>query len=147
MAFTYDVSTDRGKVRLLIGDTDTNDQLLQDNEIDFFLTQANDNVYLAAAYAAEAIAATFSRKADTDVESVSIKYSQRSEQYRKLSSRLEGKGKRVKGSIPSPSITGISHDAIRTQRQDEDRVQEKFNIDRFSNPPNAYDLDEEDLWS
>jgi len=35
-------------VRLLVGDTDTSDQLVQDEEINFALAQANDNVYYAA---------------------------------------------------------------------------------------------------
>lgn len=45
MAFTYDLATDRGKVRLLIQDTDTvteANQFYDDDEIDCFLTLAGD---------------------------------------------------------------------------------------------------------
>lgn len=136
MAFTYVVSTNRGKVRLLIGDTDSNNVLLQDDEIDFFLSESNDNVYLAASYAARSISGKFSREADTTVESVSKSYSQRSRQYSQLAAQLEAQSKRVRGSIPTPAISGISKDAINTQREDEDRVQGKFYMDKFSNPQN-----------
>ena len=37
MAFTYDISTNRGKVRFLVGDTDATDYFLEDNEIDYLL--------------------------------------------------------------------------------------------------------------
>ena len=52
MAFTYSPSTDAGKVRLLIGDTDTSDatkQIFDDDEISAFLSLGNSEVYPAAA--------------------------------------------------------------------------------------------------
>ncbi len=60
MSFTYSLSTDRGKVRLKIRDTDTSDalrQIFQDDEIDFFLTEAGSDLNLAAAGALDSIAA------------------------------------------------------------------------------------------
>ena len=60
MAFTYDPTTDRGRVRLQIGDTDTvnaDRQLFTDAEIDAFLALNTSIVKLAAADALEAIAA------------------------------------------------------------------------------------------
>lgn len=38
MAFTYDLTTDRGKVRLLLSDTDSSAYVFEDDEIDYFLT-------------------------------------------------------------------------------------------------------------
>ena len=61
MAFTYDVSTDRGKVRLLIGDTDesnVNAQVFQDADVDALLTLENADVRLAAAQALDSMAAS-----------------------------------------------------------------------------------------
>lgn len=58
MAFTYDVSTDRGRVRLLISDTDVSDAsrtIFDDSEIDAFLG-LESNVFYAAANALCAIA-------------------------------------------------------------------------------------------
>lgn len=60
MAFTYVLATDRGKVRLKIRDTDTADatrQIFQDDEIDYFLTEAGTDLNLAAAGALDAIGA------------------------------------------------------------------------------------------
>ena len=55
MAFTYDVSSDRGKVRLLCTDTLESNAIFQDAEIDAFLAM-NTGVRLAAAAALEVIA-------------------------------------------------------------------------------------------
>ncbi|MBK8200314.1 MAG: hypothetical protein IPK75_18360 [Acidobacteria bacterium] len=55
MAFTYDVSTDRGKVRLLCTDVIESNAIFQDAEIDAFLSM-NTSVRLAAAAALEVIA-------------------------------------------------------------------------------------------
>ena len=63
MAATYDVTTDRGKVRLMIGDTDVTpatDAHYTDAEIDAFLTMASGSLLLAASYALEAWAAILS---------------------------------------------------------------------------------------
>ena len=60
MSFTYDLTTARGKTRLKIRDTDTADvtrQIFQDDEIDFFLTEAASDLNLAAAGALDAVAA------------------------------------------------------------------------------------------
>jgi len=38
MAFTYDLTTDRGAVRLRLSDTDASAYVFEDTEIDYFLT-------------------------------------------------------------------------------------------------------------
>lgn len=62
MAFTYDVTSDRGKVRLLITDTDENSAIFTDDEIDAFLTMTqidNENeIRLAAAQALDTLASS-----------------------------------------------------------------------------------------
>ena len=62
MAFTYDLTTDRGQVRLLITDTDHDNPIFQDNEIDFFISNtavdSSNDVNLAGAKALETIAAS-----------------------------------------------------------------------------------------
>jgi|GEM_PF-3308082 len=66
MALTFDVTTSRGKVRLLIHDTDTAtaaNQLFTDAEIDAFLSLENQEVYAAAAAACESIASSAARSA------------------------------------------------------------------------------------
>ena len=64
MAFTMDPTTDRGKVRLLVSDTDTAvaaNQIFSDAEIDALLTLESGDVYMAAAAAAESISASAAR--------------------------------------------------------------------------------------
>ncbi len=57
MAFNYDITTPRGKVRLLIGDTVDVGHQFEDDEIDAFLTMASGSILTAAGYALEAWAA------------------------------------------------------------------------------------------
>ena len=58
MACTYDIDTDRGKVRRLINDISTTACTFPDTEIDAFLSMAGGSVLLAASYACESLAAT-----------------------------------------------------------------------------------------
>lgn len=58
MAFTYDVATNRGKVRLNIGDTVEASAIFIDDEIDAFLSLAGGDVFYASAIALLGIAST-----------------------------------------------------------------------------------------
>lgn len=57
MAYTYDVTTARGQVRLLSFDTPEAQAIFSDDEIDAFLSLEDDDVYLAAANALDTKAA------------------------------------------------------------------------------------------
>lgn len=145
MTFTYDeadISTDLAKVRTILGDTDSADPLLSDEQINYYLS-VQANVFAASSMAAQAIQAKYSRLADTSVESVSVKYSQKAAAYAKLSEDMNRRSLESASNIPLPSVLGVSKDAIDTQRADSDRVQSKFYMDKFSNPPEA-DSDDED---
>lgn len=49
MAFTYDVSTDRGKVRLLVSDTDAGNYVWEDAEVDAVIAmQLASTLYVSA---------------------------------------------------------------------------------------------------
>lgn len=56
MSFTYDPSTDAGKVRMLCTDRDSANQIFSDTEIDAFLSMEGSSVRRAAALALETIA-------------------------------------------------------------------------------------------
>lgn len=58
MSFTYDVSTDAGKVRLIITDTDAALPLFQDDEIAAWLALKGGSILLAAASALDTIASS-----------------------------------------------------------------------------------------
>ena len=63
-------------VRLLLGDTDSNDQQVQNEEIAFALAQNNNNVYYAGAWCARIVAAKYSRKVTTSIDNaISADYS------------------------------------------------------------------------
>lgn len=55
MVFTYNIENDAGVVRMLIGDTDADNALFQDAEIDALLTLEGGVVRLAAAQALDTI--------------------------------------------------------------------------------------------
>ena len=84
MAWTYDASlidaaTAIGRryiVRLMISDTNTADQLLQDEEIDYFLDKNDDSIRYAALDAIRALIAKFSRAADERMGHTEVKRSQ-----------------------------------------------------------------------
>lgn len=58
MAFTYDLSTDVGKVRLLIPDSVSSDHIFSDEELTAILTMESDNVKRATAAALDTLASS-----------------------------------------------------------------------------------------
>lgn len=142
MAWSYDptnlnTTTASGRlnsVRLLVGDTDSNDQLVQNEEIMFGLGQANNNVYYAAAWVCRTVAAKFSRMVDTQLDgALSASYSTRSKQYQQLATQIEGQGKKTSGKSLGVFGGGISVSAITVVNEDPDRVKPAFTIDQFDN--------------
>lgn len=61
MSFSYDLTTDAGKVRLLVADTNSSDYVWEDAEISAFLTMAGDSVFDAAAIALRSAASDFKK--------------------------------------------------------------------------------------
>lgn len=109
MAWTYggDPSANsRDKVRFLIGDTDTTNQLLQDAEITFLLAQWNDDAYVAASHACDALAAKFAAKSDYSKSvgdlSISTQYGQQADRYRQLGAQLMAQA--TQSAPPSPTF-------------------------------------------
>src|SRR5262245_24926334 len=90
MTFTYastDLSTTLAQVRLTIGDTNSADPLLTDEEINYAILSGG-SVNSSAAIAADWISAKFARLADKSVGDLSISQSQKAKQYADLSARL-----------------------------------------------------------
>lgn len=113
--------TDRDWIRFVIGDTDSTDELLQDEEIDAAITNEG-NKYAAAAMCAEAIGGKFSRQSNKTVGPLSISASERSAQYFALAERLRRSiGRRV-----AAWAGGISESEMRDAEKDTDRVEPSF---------------------
>ena len=144
MAWSYD-ETDLGtttasgrlnSVRLLLGDTDTNDQQVQNEEITFGLAQTNDNVYFAAAWCARVVAAKYSRQVNTSLDgALSADYTDLAKQYTGLAESLEYQGKKA-GAVVGIKAGGISKARVDVVRANTDRIVPSFRRDRFRNPPN-----------
>lgn len=64
-------TVDRDKVRFLVGDTDSCDQLVTDEEIAYAIAKFPTKLELAAAFVLRALAAKFSRKASMSAGGVS----------------------------------------------------------------------------
>lgn len=117
--------SDLNEVRFLVGDTDSTDQLLTDEEIEWALTEES-NTILVAAKLARALAAKYSRKVDKSVGDLKISYSQLSKQFSSLADDLEDKGGIASG---LPYLGGISKDDKDNIREDDDRVRPAFSRD------------------
>lgn len=128
-------------VRWLIGDTDTDDELLQDAQINFFLTQNSDNIYYAGAAAAEAIAAKFARETDKAAGVLRVNAGQKHTHYLSLASQLRKQA--MMGSV-APFAGGISKMDKENYRDDTDRVRPKFTRDLHRHPGTPGDDDDDD---
>jgi len=120
MAFTYvdPTSGTRDQIRFLIQDTDTTDQHLQDAEINYLYTTWG-NVYAAAAYAAEIIAAKYSHKTNYSRSigdlSISESYSESATQFRELAKSLRTQELDLFPPTPKINAASIISTAERTQ--------------------------------
>lgn len=127
MTFSYNStapeSSARSYIRLVIGDTSSGKPMLQDEEIDAFLSLEGGRD-IAAAYAADAVGATFARQVDKVVGKLKISMGKASESYFVLADRLRFKA----NSRAAPYAGGISQDDKRDVERDTDRVKPAFSI-------------------
>lgn len=137
MAWNYDPASGqpKDKVRLLIGDTDTNDQQLQDAEIQIFVDDNPDNVYAAAQQACQALASKFARLANTTIESVSVTYGDLSQHYRDLAGDLQVQSNSGTNKKYRAVLTGTSISRARAIAANRDRIPNLFSVNQDTNPP------------
>ena len=143
MSWSYDptdlnTTTASGRlntVRLLVGDTDTVDQQVQNEEVTFALSENGNNVYYSGAWVARAIASKYSRKVNTELSgALKADYSDLAAQYKTLADNLEYQGKTSGASI-GVLAGGITKSGIEAVRADTNRIEGSFRRDRFKNPP------------
>ena len=101
------ITSDRDKVRLAIGDTDVADPLLTDAEINVQVANWPDNVELAAANCAEAIAAKYAREFNFRTDLQQFDRSQRVDHYTALAGQLRSRGGLF--AIPLLSASGTAY--------------------------------------
>jgi hypothetical protein len=123
-------SSAKDEVRFLVGDTNSKQPLLQDEEITYLLNKYNNYPLNASVRACEMIIAKFSRMADETVGSVSKSFSQMATAYFKtmemLRTRIGLEGAR-------PYAGGISKSDKQINRQNEDLVEPDFKKHQFEN--------------
>lgn len=145
MSWSYDPSdldttTASGRlnsVRLLVGDTDTNDQQAQNEEITFALSESSDNIYYAASWIARTIANKYARQVNIDLDGqLSADYSDLYKHYSNLADQLEYDAKKSSGALGMVA-GGLSKTDMEAVRQNPDRVPSSFRRDQFDNPPDG----------
>jgi len=133
-----DTATSSGRlntVRLLVGDTETLDQQVQNEEITFGLSENGDNIYYAGAWIARAIASKYSRKVNTSLDgALKADYSDLAKQYKVLADDLEYQGK-TSGAVIGVLAGGITKSSVNAVRANTNRIEGSFRRDRFKNPP------------
>jgi glycerate-2-kinase len=143
MAWSYDPTdldntTASGRlniVRLLVGDTDTVDQQVQNEEITFGLSENGNNIYLSASWIARAISSKYSRLVTTKLDgALSADYSDLAKQYQTLADQLEYQGK-TNGASVGILAGGITKTQVENVRANTNRIEGSFRRDRFKNPP------------
>lgn len=140
MTWTYGgnpATSNRDWVRWRVGDTDTTDQLQTDEEITAALTVYGSK-YKAAASVARAIAAKFSRKADTDMGQLSIRHSQKAKAYLELAAEIDASVGLDAGRVGSIAISRADR---ATEREDTDRPEPAFATGMFSEVIPMLDID------
>ena len=132
MTWTYSGNpgaSSKDAVRFYVGDTNDARELLQDEEIDFTLTEYT-NERLAASVCADAIAAKFSSASNQRIGDISKSLSDVSKAFRKLALDLRAQvGKRA-----APSFPAASQSWKQDQREDTDLVQPAFSVGQGDNP-------------
>ena len=132
------------QVRLLIGDTDTAKKNFTDAEISWFLTEEPGSVYLAAALAAETLAAKYAGKVDKQVGDLKISNSQLGTHYTDLAKRLRSRNSSSKGRVYAGGISIADKDA---ERERSDRVKPAISIGMNDHPGSKQNLENQDIWN
>ena len=145
MSWSYDptdlnTTTASGRlntVRFLVGDTDTEDQKVQDEEITFSLSQTNDDVNAAASYVARTLASKYASKVTLELDGqLMAHYSDLYGHYNALADKLDYQAKKS-GAQLGIFAGGINKTRIKVVRSNNNRVEPAFRRDRFLNPPDS----------
>ncbi len=131
MAWSYSgnpASSDKDQVRFLISDTDENAQLIQDEEINWALTEYS-TCAAAASVIALSIAAQYARKVDFTVsKDLRVSYKNQADFYSKLANDLTERASFI---LSTPYAGGISIADKESYEDDTDRVTPAFTKDDF----------------
>lgn len=127
--------------RFLIGDTNEDDQQVQDEEVAFALAQANNNTYFAGAFLCRTIAAKYSRNVDVKISgALEETSSQLQAHYLELAEALEYQAQKT-GGVLGIKAGGITKSTVDNVRENTNRVTPSFNKDQFKVDEQYYDYE------
>lgn len=134
MTWSYNLddlaTNEKDQVRLEIGDTDINNQLLQDQEILQAISVEN-NFWGSAARSCEMISRFFAGKADVRLgRSMQLTYTKMATQYQEMAARLRSKS----GGVNVPWVGGMSVAEKVAYATTSDYVQPLFTKTMMQNP-------------
>lgn len=135
MTWNYDnpKASDKDAVRFLVGDTDEDDPLVTDEEIEFFIEEFPSSTYHAAAEVAESIAAKFSREVAHSGDGLSYSAEQLQSNYAELAVRLRKQAaRRYRGA--EPYVGGISWREREQSDADMDKIPTHFRSHMHDHP-------------
>lgn len=139
MSWTYSGdpgANDKDLIRFLIGDTDSADEQLSDEEIAYLLTEYTAPKR-AALEAARSLQAKYSRLCDQRTGDISISYSQRRDSYAALVRDLQ------RGMMGTPYAGGISAADKDSDEGDSDRVKPAFAVEMMANPGSGVEREDD----
>ena len=128
----------RDAIRFLIGDTDTTDQLLSDEEIAWVNSEASGTstgttaLYDAAYRCCLTIASKLAREADKQIGDLSVSMSQRAKAYREQAASLKELSGR-EGGVPIPYAGGITISDKDIDEENSDIFRSWFSSGQFEN--------------
>lgn len=122
MAFTYLLGTNRGKVRLLVPDTNSEAYELEDEEIDYFLTVRGNNVKAAAVDACRWLSRKYAQQANWTADGVQFSGATRAEQYAQRAAELAAEMAGGIASLTLDRTDGYSEEASKRASEYEHRI-------------------------
>jgi hypothetical protein len=122
-------------VRFLIGDTVASAPRVSDEEINFNISMAPSSIYLAAAYAADGVAARSASSVDKSVGDLRLSYSQQATAFRDLANSLR---RRATLNMVQVYVGGISVSDKALNDGDGDVVQPGIKIGAMNIPQGAF---------
>lgn len=139
-------TSERDKVRFLVGDTCSTDPLVSDNEIEYALNE-NSNPVLAAAIVARHLAAKFSRLVSSSVGSVSSSCDQKAKAFLALAKELDPCDVTKSAATRAlPSFGGRTYSEKLTYDTDSDAVQPSFSRGQDDMPGGPDDSNKTNEW-
>jgi hypothetical protein len=134
VAWTYDLTTldtsPKDQVRFLVGDTDINEHLLQDEEINWLLANTEGLLYTAVR-AAESIASFFGRQVWTRVGQLQVRAEVKYKNYLDIADTLR---RRASLGDAAPVMLSVSLSGKAAGEGDGDRVKPMFARHQNDNP-------------